>query len=892
MTDKLHEFIDAMHSHGIGPVDASKIVADDKRHRYQVEGDANRTLNGEYQLRIDADGFAVGWFKSYKTLPDAVSWHSRSHKKRASAEEKAEWAARVSADKARREAADLAMRERAKEECARVWAAGEDATGIPYLAARGLGEWKARKWVDFDRYEDCLLVPAKRDSVMVGLQKVYPDGGKLFVPGSDLVGAYCEIAGSDQVAVCEGYATAVTIHQATGWTVRAAFNAGNLRNVVTAGCVVCSDEDLYTWHPKHRSEMPDVLPERDSDDWIEWRAKGWLLNTGRDRALEAAGVIGGAQVLYPSEGGDWDDVRQRDGLDAVRDRLLGAVNMVQTPDPEWEPVCDEVGPSWEDMASPTDLLADLTNPLGYDKELYFFLPRTKGQIIELSATALGSINNLYQLGSVYDYQRVLGNSEIKAGEIASTVGPMLIDMCHRKGIYEPEKVFGSGAWRVGGKVYVNTGRAVWDASQRTESAHSEVKIDGVFVKEARAYDLAVQPLGNKDANKLVQICQSLHWKRPINGTLLAGWLVIASVGGALRWRPHVFITGPKGAGKSTVVELIVEPVLGLAELRQDGGSTEAGLRKTIGDSSRPVVMDEFEGENKRDAENVAKILFWARKASSGGVIVNANGAFRAQSCVCFAAINPLVAQGADADRITLLELEVNNADGSEENYDKLLELIYETITPEYSKGLVRRTVDNIDALLKNCEMFAKHASRILGSKRAGDQIGPMLAGAYMLHSTGVVTDEKAAEYCARQDWSWVQDQQDGTDSERLVRKIMNSLIDHNTSDRSVKMPISELIARVYYRSMGWEDAVKTLTRFGLAVKDGWLCVANSDDNLSGLLAGTPWVVYRQGLSRYHGAVSDGKTMRFGTGSPRRYLKIPLDGLIGDAADVEEITDWG
>lgn len=883
MTDKIAEFIDAMHSHGIGPANPAEIVADDKRHRYQVEGDRNRTLNGEYCLRVDDDGFAVGWFKSYKTMPDAVSWHSRSHKKRSSAEEKAEWAARVAADKARREAEDAAMRERARAECARLWAEGELRSGVPYLEKRGLGDWQAMQWMDFDRMDEALLVPAYKGGGIVGLQKVYSDGGKYFVPGSDLDGSWCWIGneGASQVAVCEGYATGVSVHMATGWRVAIAFNAGNLVKVAKAigsGVIVCSDEDLFTPHPKHRSMLPAVLPERNAPEWLEWREKGWLLNTGRDAGMAAAAAVGGAQVLYPVEGGDWDDVRQRDGLDAVRDRLLGAVAMAREPElePEWEP---EIGGDWEDMSHPADLLSELVGPLGYDKESYYFLPKTKGQIIQLSASALASVNNLYQLGSLADYQRVTGDIDLKGSDLTSTIGPMLIDMCHKKGIYEPEKVFGAGAWRVGGRVYVNMGRAVWDAEKGAEFAHNDVKVDGVFVKESRAYDMSVSALGNKDANKLVKICQALKWKRPISGTLLAGWLVIASVGGALRWRPHVFITGPKGAGKSTVVEMIVEPVLGLAELRQDGGSTEAGLRKSIGDSSRPVVMDEFEGENKKDAENVAKILFWARKASSGGVMVNANGAFRAQSCVCFAAINPLVAQGADADRITLLELEVNTEYDAESKYDALLDMIHETITPEYSKRLVRRTVDNVEALLKNCETFAKHASRILGSKRAGDQIGPMLAGAYMLHSVGVVSDEQAEEYCSRQDWSWIHDQQDGTDSERLVRKIMNSMVEYTTLDKTVRMPINELVARVVHKPIGWEDAVKTLSRYGMAVKDGWLCVANSDDNLSGLLRDTPWFVYRQGLTRYDGAVSEGKTMRFGSGSPRRYVKIPLDGLI-------------
>ena len=897
MTDQLRKFIDHMRAVDCEPFDSSAVMPDDTRHYYRLSTDKPGVKKGSYVLRVDPDGFAVG---GCMNMRDGIwhSWHSKSARG-ISDDEKRAWTAKRDAAKAEREMEEQAARERAACVAASMWgdATSEGVASFPYVQRKDMTGEGLRVWTDLDTFQDWLLVPVySATGDLVGMQKINADGDKLFIPGSAVTGGRMWLGdptGASVVALVEGVATGDAVRRATGWPVCVAFNAGNLKAVATAlgvnsRLVICGDDDRWTWAAKHRAKRPEVLPARDSIEWDEYRANGWLDNPGRDKAEQSAVAAGGAQVLFPPNGGDWDDCARERGIEFVRDCLIKPIEIAQ----EWEPIAgdwpepDEVGPSWDDMATPLDKLKEQCGPMGYDEDVYFFLPRTKGQVLELTAGALGTMQNLYQLANGSDYQRIMGWDEIKPGEAAGIIGPMLMDVCHKIGPYENGRVYGAGAWVIGKRLFVNTGSGVWFDGK--ELGHREVDIDGAFVRESRAFYLDCEPLHNKEANKLVQICQMLKWRRPISGTLLAGWLVVASVGGALRWRPHVFITGPKGAGKSTVIEEIVEVVIGDSMIRQDGGSTEAGLRKEVKSSSRPIVMDEFEGESKRAFEEVQKILFWARKASSGGYIVNANRKYRAKSCVCFAAINPLVTQGADADRITLLELEVNKDADAEAHFDKLMDMIHTTLTSDYARRLVKRTVDNLDSLLWNCEVFSRHAARILKSKRDGDQFGPMLAGAYMLHTTGRVTDEKAAEYCARQDWSWVHDQKDGTDSERLIRRILNSMIEYSMVDRTVRMPVSEMIARVRSGDPGSGDAAKALARCGMVVEGDWLCVANTDDGLSGLLAGTPWVAYRPSLSRLEGVVTEGKTKRFGSGSPRRYMKVPLAGLIEGVAETNEV----
>ena len=78
---------------------------------------------------------------------------------------------------------------------------------------------------------DRLLIPLgdKQDKLW-SLQKILPDGEKKFLPGGKVDGCF-HLFGKEpekNLCVAEGYATAATIHEATGYAVAVAFNAGNL----------------------------------------------------------------------------------------------------------------------------------------------------------------------------------------------------------------------------------------------------------------------------------------------------------------------------------------------------------------------------------------------------------------------------------------------------------------------------------------------------------------------------------------------------------------------------------------------------------------------------------------------------------------------------------------
>jgi putative DNA primase/helicase len=89
------------------------------------------------------------------------------------------------------------------------------------------GEDKPQIWSG----KGALLIPiCDIDGALMGAQSIADNGFKLFPRGAALAGGHLigDVAEDGRLLIAEGYATAATLHEATGLTVVVAFNAGNL----------------------------------------------------------------------------------------------------------------------------------------------------------------------------------------------------------------------------------------------------------------------------------------------------------------------------------------------------------------------------------------------------------------------------------------------------------------------------------------------------------------------------------------------------------------------------------------------------------------------------------------------------------------------------------------
>ncbi|MEC6744516.1 toprim domain-containing protein [Pseudomonas qingdaonensis] len=278
MTDPVLLFRDALQA-TFGPLNWLP-VADGIIHRFRVPDDKASTRNGWYVLHLD--GIASGVFGNWKA---ASAWHHWSSRKPVDPMEAQLIAQRTEQARHHRETERHQCQQAAAIVARRQWSSSGPAhPRHSYLIAKGC------QLYDLRQSGGVLLVPLYLGRVLVNLQRIRSDGSKWFLSGGRADGAYSPIGTLEPeqpLYVCEGWATGATIHDATGFAVACAMNAGNL---LEAG------RQLQRLHP----DSPLIIAG-DDDRRTEAEGKG---NAGREAATRAAAMLGCGLVLPPWSGAE------------------------------------------------------------------------------------------------------------------------------------------------------------------------------------------------------------------------------------------------------------------------------------------------------------------------------------------------------------------------------------------------------------------------------------------------------------------------------------------------------------------------------------------------------------------------------------------------------------
>jgi putative DNA primase/helicase len=218
---------------------------------------------------------------------------------------------RQQAEQARQQAAHAA----AALDAVAQWDAASDTGASSYLDRKGVQAHGVRFAAD-----GCVLVPL-RDAAgaLWNLQRIArerPADGtdKLFLKGGRKSGLWhwCgDPVAAPVLLIAEGYATAASLHQATGRPVAVAFDAGNLAHVAKA------------LRQQHRAAL--LVLCGDDDRATEARTG---TNPGRVKAEAAARAVRGLAVFpegLPDGGSDFNDMHQAQGLQAVGSCVESAI---------------------------------------------------------------------------------------------------------------------------------------------------------------------------------------------------------------------------------------------------------------------------------------------------------------------------------------------------------------------------------------------------------------------------------------------------------------------------------------------------------------------------------------------------------------------------------------
>lgn len=404
-------------------------------------------------------------------------------------------------------------------------------------------------------------------------------------------------------------------------------------------------------------------------------------------AMRSAGLPAAYAACPGGEGGakvGLDDLYVQHGAAAVRGLVQEAAAHCTSADDEAE-------------AEVAAMLANLPFvPLGTapDGSTLHLRMRSTGDIVTLPTRDLTLARLTALFGSNWVESQFMdfngqGNRVFRGLEAGLFFG----GLCQRCGIWSEDRRRGPGAWRdADGTVLLNAHEGLIDAATGKALSQDERVRNGVLYDVVRKSDRVgmvvaalLQVPGKSPADALLQHFQAWGYATTTAPYLLATWTAVAALLPALPIRPHVWVYGRAGSGKTSLAASITAVMAGGC-ISIDGGAsahTPAGLRQSIGAASLPIIFDEAEVHSSSDPrliERARAVVSWALFQARSGYTSNGDGAntigssrgtpsgramvSQAVTSWCWLSISPPELEEADRGRLVLLEMDVAKRVGS------------------------------------------------------------------------------------------------------------------------------------------------------------------------------------------------------------------------------------
>lgn len=527
-------------------------------------------------------------------------------------------------------------------------------------------------------------------------------------------------------------------------------------------------------------------------------------------------------------------------------------------------------------------------PLGTHEDVYYYIDSCR-QLRPMGYKEHGRLPILSLFAKCPEYlhnnwPRINEKGE-SSGWRPEMVSEALMSAAARAGILDiVDRVRGPGAWTdEDGSLVFHCGDILYADGKILEPGQVGRHIYPSAPEKPRPSE---EPSHIQAAETLLELLKSWNWRRGkdhdfADAHLLLGWIAASMIGGALKWRPMVWITGDKATGKSTLHDLL-KLVHGAGGLIHATDPTAAGLWQSVGHASLPIALDELESEaDNRKNQNIIKL---ARHAASGGTTLRGGSdhkgtSFTARSCFLFSSILIPPLLGQDVSRMAILQLD--KLEGVSAPHLKPKDLA--EIGSIFRKRLMEqwsRFADTL-ALYRECLHKTGHGGR------SSDQFGTLLACADLLLYSCLPAEkdlQRWGDVLKRSTLAEAED--DIADSDRCLSHLLSSICDvfRDGKRRTVGSWIQQ--AAGTGTQIVDDDANKVLASFGLRVekKDdkAFLLAANSHQGMTAIFRDTVWAgmpgstgVWVQSLRRVSGAEASKSSTNFG-GAPARFTRLPLD----------------
>jgi len=568
-----------------------------------------------------------------------------------------------------------------------------------------------------DKY-NVLIVPAwNSDGLLVGAQRIFLDPEtnkfeKRYTYGIEKQGSFCpfgDVRNAEFVYICEGFATAASVYM----------GFKNQKNVAVVS--VWDTSNLLAGAQAVRRMNPNsyliFAADKDINSDPKWH------NIGERKAKYASNKLSNSIVRTVKFNGtndkwsDYNDLHQFEGLDKVIAQLHA------------------------DESEFVEII-----PLGFDDDKYYYFSSSKKQILKYSSSDHNPTKMTLDAPAKYWGDRY-GYVKNKEGE--NTLNPnwkVVIEKLgvesSKCGMFNHSKIRGIGAWEHKKDILVNIGDKLYYKNELFPLFNNGIDSEFFYQSgESIAVDFS-RPLGNSDMLKFVEAFQMLKYKNPSDYIIALGWIFSAQIFAALPWRPHIWFTGPRGSGKSTVLNYINDAIFS-SLLTQD--STASGIRQEIKNDAICVVSDEAEPNTEKDRAKLNEVLLLARQSSTRsnsrtlrGSASGKSVSYNTNTCFCMGSIQLSSMGGADTSRFFVIEME-HLKNQTHEEFVRIENSMAEI--KDLSSGLFVRAVNMYQNHITNIELAKKVIKEKRIEARQADQLAPIIAGYWAFFSVDLMDEQ-------------------------------------------------------------------------------------------------------------------------------------------------------